>query len=70
MNTLKKNTQRRHLILVKVTQPNVNAQQAVEYEKMEQSNTDIGHRANSRTLTNEDIRILTLSHKQRHGTTR
>ena len=65
MNTLKKKKKNhRHLILVKVTQPNVNAQQAVEYEKMEQSNTNIASRANSRTLTNEDIRILTLANKQ------
>ena len=65
MNTLKKKKNHRHLILVKVTQPpNVNAQQAVEYEKMEQSNTNIASRANSRTLTNEDIRILTLANKQ------
>jgi len=69
MNTLKKNQQ--HLTLVKpYLLKNARASQAVEYEAMEQSNTDIGHRANSRTLTNEDIRILTLSHKQRHGTTR
>ena len=66
MNTLKKKKNHRHLILVKVTQQpqNVNAQQAVEYEKMEQSNTNIASRANSRTLTNEDIRILTLANKQ------